>query len=135
MTRFVLDCSVSAAWCLADETSAASDRYLGLLEEGEASVPSLWVAEMANVLVTAERQRRMTMEDAKLALELLDRLPIRIEQADSKTMARVHGLAIEHRLTAYDASYLDLALTQGLPLVSFDRDVRRAAEAAGVRLL
>lgn len=135
MIRFVLDCSVSAAWCLKDEASDEARRYLGLLSEGEAVVPALWTVEMTNVLVHAERRKRMTGEDAALALDLLDQLPIVIVEAGTNVMRRVRAVAFRHGLTAYDASYLDLAIERRIPLASLDRGLRAAAKAARVSLL
>jgi hypothetical protein len=40
-----------------------------------------------------------------------------------------------HRLTVYDATYLELALRLSLPLATFDDDLRRAAQQEGVSLL
>jgi len=134
LNRFVLDCSVSAAWCLKDEASHEARRYLDLLGEGEAFVPALWTVEMTNVLVHAERRNRITAEDAALALDLLERLPIVIVDAGTSVMRRVRAVACRHGLTAYDASYLDLALERQLPLASLDRTLRTAAKAARVSL-
>jgi len=44
-------------------------------------------------------------------------------------------LARRHRLTVYDAAYLELAHRDGLPLASLDRALRKAARASGVTLL
>ena len=49
--------------------------------------------------------------------------------------SRVMALARRHRLTAYDASYLDLALRTDGPLATLDRTLARAATAEGVPLL
>ena len=135
MNRFVLDCSVSAAWCLKDEASDEARRYLELLGDGEAFVPPLWTVEMTNVLVLAERKKRVTGEDAALALDLLERLPIVIVEAGTSVMRRVRAVATRHGLTAYDACYLDLALERQLPLASFDRTLRSAAKVARVSLV
>ena len=82
MSRFVLDCSVSAAWCLSDEGSEAAEHILHRLANDEALVPPLWIAEMANVLLVAERRGRITPADASQAVELVLSLPIRVEFAD-----------------------------------------------------
>ncbi len=44
-------------------------------------------------------------------------------------------LADRHRLTVYDATYLELALRLSLPLATLDDDLRRAAQDEGVTLL
>ena len=135
MKRFVLDCSVSGAWCLKDETSANADRYLEILLTGQAVVPSLWVVEMTNVLLIAERRRRIDGADVEQAMQLLDQLPILIESTETGSMAKIHQLASRHRLSAYDACYLELARRHRLPLASLDRELRAAAKSAKVRLL
>jgi predicted nucleic acid-binding protein len=40
-----------------------------------------------------------------------------------------------YRLSAYDAAHLELAIREGLPLATLDDDLRRAASAAGVKLV
>ena len=45
------------------------------------------------------------------------------------------SVAERHRLTLYDAAYLELGLRRGLPLATFDAALRRAASAAGLHLL
>ena len=42
-------------------------------------------------------------------------------------------LARRYRLSAYDASYLELALRCALPLATLDADLNKAARKAGVR--
>ena len=135
MKRFVLDCSVSAAWCLKDESSREADRYLDMLENGEALVPALWVVEMANVIVVAERRKRIAHGDAELALGLLDQLPIAIDQEGAQSMLTLYAMATECGIAAYDASYLEVAKRLRLPLASLDRGQRTAAEKAKIRLL
>jgi predicted nucleic acid-binding protein len=41
----------------------------------------------------------------------------------------------QHRLTTYDAAYLELAIRRSLPLASLDEDLRRAASARKIQLL
>jgi predicted nucleic acid-binding protein len=135
VTRFVLDCSVSAAWCLRDDTSARADRVLRRLRDDEAVVPPLWAVEMANVLLAAQRRRRIAPADAERAMELVLGLPIVVEPEDRSVMARLHRLGIEHGIAAYDAAYIDLALRLALPLATLDRDMAKAARKSGLAVL
>ncbi len=134
MKGLVVDCSVTAAWCLRDENSAAADRVLGEVVARGGVVPGLWAVEMANILVVAERRGRITSADAERAVDVLGRLPITIEPTDAATMRLTRAVAREHGLTAYDGWYLDLAIRRALPLATFDGALRRAAERAGVDL-
>jgi predicted nucleic acid-binding protein len=130
---FVLDASVVMAWCFEDEASAYADSALAELARVEAIAPSVWPLEVGNVLVAAERRRRITATDAGRFAELLARLPIRIvPDAPDHVLGPVVALARDHGLSVYDASYLDLALREARPLASLDRRLLAAAAASGV---
>ena len=136
MSQFVLDCSVSAAWCLQDENSSKALAILNRLTDDTAVVPALWCYEMANVLLFAERKGRITPAIATREIELLLQLPISIvEQEKSRLLHEAKELARQYNLSVYDASYLDLALQKAMPLASFDRRLVGAATACGVKLI
>jgi len=134
MKALVCDCSVSAAWCLDDEASAAADEVLTLAAGAEILVPAIWPAEMANVFWAAERRDRITAVDADAALVALGRLPIRVDPGAPDSAQRLLTVARAHNLSAYDAAYLELALRHGVPLATLDRQLGEAAHAAGVNL-
>jgi predicted nucleic acid-binding protein len=130
----VVDASLTAAWFFDDEASAPTDVLLRrVLDEG-AWVPPLWVYEVANVLIIAERRSRLTQSQVTRASALLDQLPIRVGagQADRSSLL---ATARQANLTAYDAAYLMLAKGLGLPLATLDKDLAKAARAAGVTTL
>ncbi len=133
MSAFVLDCSVGMAWCFEDEADRYVDGVLDRLVGEPAVVPPLWPLEIANVLVVAERRRRLRKSDSARFLELIGALPIEV---DSATPDPSHLLAVarEHRLSAYDAAYLALAMREGVPLATRDRALGKAARRCGVSL-
>lgn len=130
----VLDASVTLAWLVGDERNDEADRVLERLRDDRALVPALWISETANGLITAEGRGRITKRDASLAIELLDALPIEIVPESRETLPRVHRLGAEAGLTAYDATYLDLAMRTRSALATLDDDLRRAARARRVKL-
>jgi len=111
MTPLVVDCSVTMAWCFEDECDELADAVLDALADGEAWVPSLWPLEVANVLVAAERRRRLTAADSARFIELLMGLPIVVDDR-SHERALSQGLAAARQLglSVYDASYVELAM-------------------------
>lgn len=136
MTDLVLDGSVALAWCFKNEATAAGDRVLERLAAEEASVPTIWHLEIANVLALSERRRRITPARSAEFIALLETLVIVVdEETPSGALGRVLDLAREERLTAYDAAYLELAMRLGLPLASKDGDLCDAAERLGVSVL
>lgn len=133
MTRFVLDASVTLSWCFDDERADVAARFLDGLRASEAVVPALWLVELANGLVVAERRGRLTRAGFTRFLALVRELPIRIDQTDTAELAAsVLDLARDYELSAYDAAYLELALRLGQPLATLDRQLRTAADRAGV---
>ena len=57
---FVLDASIALSWCFADEASTHTWGVLERLAEETAYVPSLWALEMSNILILAERRKRIS---------------------------------------------------------------------------
>jgi predicted nucleic acid-binding protein len=95
--------------------------------------PAVWPLEVANVLLVAERRRRITRAEAARFLELLGNLPVAVERTDEQNVLPVLlGLGREHRLSSYDASYLHLAMRERLRLATRDAALRAAARAVGV---
>ena len=133
---FVVDNSVVMAWCFEDEASTYTEGVLDQLRGTQALVPVIWPLEAANVLLIAERRDRLTEAQAAHFAQLLQGLPILVEEADvARTLGPILAVGRAHRLTAYDAAYLELAARQGLPLATQDSRLRKAAGNAGVALL
>ena len=132
----VLDASAALAWVFPDEnTSAIHEVFEQILEEF-ACVPSLWRIEVASTLSLAIRRKRFDLRSRDKALADLTALPI-VEDPDTARNAWSETLALadKHRLTLYDATYLELALRLALPLATLDMDLRRAAQLEGLLLL
>ncbi|MBW1810331.1 MAG: type II toxin-antitoxin system VapC family toxin [Deltaproteobacteria bacterium] len=133
--RIVVDNSVVMTWCFEDEASKYSDQVLESLTRIEALVPSIWPLEVANVLVLAERRGRIGRAGASRFVELLRALPIEIEvELPERVFSETMQLARDTGLTSYDASYLDLAIREGLPLATLDKAIRRAARKTGLEV-
>ena len=136
MTRCVLDSSVALAWVLPGEGTDATDTVLDEIAADGAAAPGLWPLEIANVLLQAEKARRITQEERRRALSMLAALPVHIDpDTAAQAWSRTLVLAEAQGLTLYDASYLELALRLALPLASLDRRLRQAAATSGVELL
>lgn len=135
MTAFVLDASVTMAWCFQNEATEASDRLLGELVQDAAAVPSSWHLEVANVLTTSERRRRITAAGSAEFIEMLSGLVVDVDdETPARAWSQVLDLARAERLTAYDAAYLELAMRLGAPLATKDKELGEAAERLGVRV-
>lgn len=133
---FVLDCSVTLSWFMPEEKTTANHSLLEELAEDGAIVPSLWLIEVANTLLFAQRAKRITAHQREKVLHDLEHLPIRIdEEITQRAWHEISDLAEKNALTAYDATYLELALRLKCPLATFDKDLRKAAHRVGVPLI
>lgn len=131
---FVLDCSITMAWCFEDESTAYTQSALDALEHTKAIAPALWHIEIGNVLLMAERKRRLSLAEALQFLTFLGELPIMTRPHDETPISTVLTLARQTKLTMYDALYLALAMKESLPIATIDKDVRLAAKHIGVPL-
>lgn len=133
---FVVDNSVVMSWCFKDETNKYADAILDRLVFSTALVPSIWPLEVCNVLLVAERKKRLSEADSIRFLELLNELPISIEQEPAERMMReILALSRENQLSSYDASYLNLAMRRGLPIATLDNSLITAAKRTQVPII
>jgi predicted nucleic acid-binding protein len=133
---FVLDCSTAVAWCFQDEGSEYADRILDRLNHSSAIVPAIWALEVANVLLVAQRRKRIDFAESQLFLSRLQTLPIRIDEETSvRAWADIFPLASRLTLSSYDAAYVELAIRHDIPLATLDNHLRKCAMKARVEVL
>ena len=123
----VIDCSAAVPWFLDDEANAWSENLLDALPHHTLHVPALWHLEFANVLLTAQRRKRINARDAKGLLARASRLPL---ATDGRVvpLVEIAGLAEAHGITTYDAAYLELAMRLNCPLATQDKALAKAAK-------
>ena len=135
MNEFVLDCSITLAWCFEDETSDYSEQILSSLSRAKAWVPALWTVEIANALIVAERKKRISHVKAIAFKQQLDLVPIKIDDyLLTKPIELILDIAKETGLTAYDATYLELALRKNLPISTLDKELKSAAQKVNISI-
>lgn len=130
---FVVDASVTAAWILPDEESPLASLVRSLLADEAAFAPFVWWLEVRNLLLVAERRRRVSGLLVDQLLGALNTYPISLDTRPDER--RVVELARTHALTIYDASYIELAGRLGLPLATLDGKLARAAASEDVPLV
>jgi predicted nucleic acid-binding protein len=124
------------AWCFEDEADTYADSVLGLLTESEAIVPCIWPLEVANVLLVAERRKRLTEAASHQFTGLLNELPITVDyEAPDRAMSQILFLGRQQGLSSYDAAYLELAMREGIPLATRDNRLRKVSGKCGVKVI
>ncbi len=133
MTPIVIDTSVVVCWCMLDEDHALADRAMELTLRNGAVVPGIWWYEVRNALLTNERRGRIDAKHTRA--RLADLREMRISHSHDHDDRLILDLARRHRLSVYDAAYVETALRRSLPLASLDRRLCEAAEASGAALV
>lgn len=137
MTGIVIDASVTLSWCFPDEQTDSSMSVLDRLKTGDrALVPSFRALEVLNTLLVGERKGRITAEQTRA---FFDTLRILNPILDYASLEQVGGpvqiVCRDHRLTPYDALYIELAMRSGCPLATLDQPQRQAASSLGIYCL
>jgi predicted nucleic acid-binding protein len=132
----VLDSSVTIAWIYSEESTAATADVESRVIQHGAWVPALWRLEVANILEMGARRGRHNSAFRDTTLGDLALLPVNIDpETDRQAWGPTVRLAERHRLTLYDAAYLELAVRRRLPLATLDTQLRTAAAAEKISLL
>ena len=125
----VLDASVLIRSAVANEPAARD--WLRAIEAGdvEGHVPDVAYAETVSGLTKYVRSNLLPARVAGEILEEVVKLPL-FTHGHARLARASLALALEHRLSAYDASYLALAQSLDVPLVTADRRLANAAANA-----
>jgi predicted nucleic acid-binding protein len=133
---FVLDASLTLAWHFEDEVRESAETVADRAIEEGVIVPHHWFLEVSSALVRGERRRRTSAELTSDFLARLAALPMEVDVIEPGKIASVLvPLARTHRLSVYDAAYLELAGRRGLGLGTLDLSLATAARAVGVQVI
>jgi len=123
--QVVADCSACGGWYIQDESSKAAENLLEriLKEEIQLVVPDLWWYESLNLLRSATARRRISEQASRRAFFHMEEIPIETIRVDRIGRARILDIAQRNTLSAYDATYLALAESMGIPLITNDRQL------------
>jgi len=132
----VLDASIVLAWHFEDENSDLADAIAERCLDDQVVVPRHWHAEVANGLLSGERRKRTGPDRIAQFLKRLDLIELSSDDIDGgEVFDRILPLARAHKLTIYDAFYLELAERRGLPLATIDTALAAAGRSVGIEIL
>jgi len=133
---FVADASVAIGWVHPAQSTPDTVAMLDAIAEGATlEVPALWPLEVANALTVLARRAKLTEDERQTALGWLRQLRLHVDhEMAAVAFSRLSELASVHRLSVYDAAYLELAHRRRLMLGCKDGPLRAAAKKCGVAL-
>jgi predicted nucleic acid-binding protein len=124
--RYVLDSSAALKWVLSEADSAKAIRLRDEYSNGvhELLAPDLFPSEIANGLVSAERQKRIRPGESAIFLnDVLSAAPAL--HPSSPLLIRSMEIAISTKRAVYDCIYLALAEAEGCEFVTADDQFAR----------
>lgn len=133
---FVADASVAVGWVHPAQATSQTDAMLQAIADGATlEVPALWPVEVANALIVLVRRGKLREDERQAGLRWLRGLRLRVDHDMAALgFSRLSELAAAHKLSVYDAAYLELAERRRLVLGCKDGPLRTAARRAGVSL-
>ena len=136
-TEFVVDASIGIAWVHPGQATTQSEALLDRVAGGAVvRAPALWPLETANALLVLTRRGKLTEEERVSALAALAQLSVVLDyEMAALAFGKLSILAERHRLSIYDAAYLELAQRRKLAIACKDGPLRTAAKRARVKLL
>ncbi|HVS35753.1 MAG TPA: type II toxin-antitoxin system VapC family toxin [Gemmataceae bacterium] len=136
MTAAVLDCVVDAGvgikLCITEPDSALADALLALAAASpptELYVPDLFYIECANIWW--KHVQRLGLPRAKAERDMQKLCALRLHRTATADLAvDALQIALDHTISAYDASYVALSGRLGLPLITADDALIRKLAAS-----
>jgi len=123
-------------WYFEDQKTSYTEAVFECLALGdEILVPAIWPLEIVNSLVIAVRLKGISSAQLEIFVADLKDLPVEMDlQGVARAYSSILRISRQHQISSYDAAYLDLALFEGLPLATLDKNLRAAAKRSGVEL-
>ena len=138
VTTVVLDCSVAIPWIIQEQSNVAIDTLFQDGYRGAISlvVPVLWFTECGSTLNEMVKRNRLTLAQAQEGFSTLRYCRLQTDTPPTvEIQSRILTLAQAHRISFYDATYLELAERRQSLLATLDKDLHIAAVATGVHCL
>jgi len=120
----VMDASAFLALVLSEDRGEEVEHVLAdiITRNGQVLVPPLFWYEVMNGLVMAVRRERITTTDLRAIESDMNRLPFSPDQNPSAFIRRrIREYTLEHDLSFFDASYLELVSRYSVSLLTMDR--------------
>lgn len=116
----VVDCSYFLSFIMPDEKNSEID-----LASYSVYVPSIFFLECMNVLKTALKKQRITHIQYEECMWAFKDLPFNVDHFSStqESLQTISRLSLEHNLTSYDASYVELAIRLDASLCTHDKKI------------
>ncbi|NTU44225.1 MAG: type II toxin-antitoxin system VapC family toxin [Chlorobiaceae bacterium] len=107
-------------------------RIIELTTGHELAAPELLPYEIGNALTALVKRLVLSAEEVHLAWQVTQSIPVQLCGVDIGSALR---LALDKRIYAYDAYFLECALQMRCPLLTLDRRMKAVAREIGIQII
>jgi predicted nucleic acid-binding protein len=134
MKQYVLDTSVTIAWYMNEAFSDQARRWQRDFHERyvEFLVPKLHLLEFGNVFRGLVTRKLIAVHTAQHIYETHCRSPLRVMEPNTGNLLMT---ALQYNATIYDASFIQLALEENVPLITAERGTREWVKKLGDQVI
>ena len=108
------------------------DRIIELTSEADAIAPEILPYEIGNALSAMIKRRQITNDEALSAQSMASKVAVRLISIDIQKSLK---LAIEFNIYAYDAYFLQCAISMSCPLMTLDKRMKKVAAELSIEVL
>jgi predicted nucleic acid-binding protein len=105
---------------------------VGLTEGHDLIAPEVLPFEIGNALTAMVKRKTLMADEAVWAWDAIARIPVDLRRIKIAVALKI---ALEHHIYAYDAYFLECALSQRSPLLTLDKQMREIAGKIGTKIL
>lgn len=98
----------------------------------KAMSPEILPYEIGNALIAVRKKGRLTDKETLTAFDIFQRIPVRLLPVN---ISKALKIAIQLKMYAYDAYYLQCCTENNLPLISLDERLRAAARNLNIKVV
>ena len=108
------------------------DKIIRLTQGLDLAAPEVLPFEIGNALAAMMKKSALQPHEVIAVWEMVQRIPVELRGVDIRTAL---AIATEHNLYAYDAYFLECALSLHSPLLTLDRRMKKVAQEVGIQIM
>jgi len=133
VVAFVVDNSVVVAWLYRAQATDYTERLLESSGTSTLHTSFIWPAEFANAASVMVKRGILTDDLGSAMIGVADTLRLVVDRAPAD-LREIYQVSRRHGLSAYDATYLELAMRLNVPLATRDTALKQASQALDLYL-
>ena len=128
MVACIVDNSVVVAWLYPGQATAYTERLLERSGSSTLHASFIWPAEFANAASVMVKRGILTDELGAEMIRMVDAFDLVVDRTPAD-LRQIYQISRRYGLSAYDASYLELAIRLKLPLATRDAALKKASQS------